>query len=164
MRINSIPSATAAVRGLRHMLLVLACAAGAVHAQGTGQPQNLPVVKLGAGMYVIQAQVASTAQQREIGLMYRDSMPQNEGMLFVFEQASTQCFWMKNTLLPLSIAFVAEDGSIVNVDEMQPQTLNEHCSAKPVAYVLEMNKGWFAKHGLKAGSRLTGPMFPSARK
>lgn len=164
MRINSYPSAAATLRGLCHVLLALACAGGAAHAQGTGEPQKLPVVKLGAGMYVIQAQVASTPQQREIGLMYRSTMPQNEGMLFVFEQASTQCFWMKNTLLPLSIAFVAEDGSIVNVDEMQAQTLNEHCSTKPVAYVLEMNKGWFAKHGLKAGSRLTGPMFKAAGK
>lgn len=163
MRINPFPSTAAALRGLRHTLLGLACAAGAVHAQGSGQPQNLPMAKLGAGMYVIQAQVASTPQQREIGLMYRSTMPQNEGMLFVFDDAAPQCFWMKNTLLPLSIAFVAEDGSIVNVDEMKPQTLDQHCSEKPVPYVLEMNKGWFAKHGLKAGSKLSGPMFRQAK-
>jgi uncharacterized protein len=118
---------------------------------------NLPVVQLQAGMYNIRAQVAATGEQRANGLMHRKEMPQHEGMLFVFEQPSPQCFWMKNTLLPLSIAFVADDGTVVNIDEMKPQTLESHCSAKPVRYVLEMNQGWFAKRGIKAGFKLTGP-------
>jgi uncharacterized protein len=118
---------------------------------------NLPVVQLQAGMHNIRAQVAATGEQRATGLMHRKEMPQHEGMLFVFEQPSVQCFWMKNTLLPLSIAFVADDGSIVNIDEMKPQTLESHCSTKPVRYVLEMNQGWFAKRGIKAGFKLTGP-------
>jgi uncharacterized protein len=118
---------------------------------------NLPVLQLQAGMHNIRAQVAATGEQRATGLMHRKEMPQHEGMLFVFEQPSVQCFWMKNTLLPLSIAFVADDGSIVNIDEMKPQTLESHCSAKPVRYVLEMNQGWFAKRGIKAGFKLTGP-------
>jgi uncharacterized membrane protein (UPF0127 family) len=127
------------------------------HAQ---EPQmNLPRVKLAAGMHQIDAQVAARPDERMTGLMHRKEMPQHEGMLFVFEQPSQQCFWMKNTLLPLSIAFIADDGTIVNIDEMAPQTLESHCSAKPVRYVLEMNKGWFAKKGIKAGTKLTGAPF-----
>ena len=83
--------------------------------------------------------------------MFRTAMPANDGMLFVFEQPGQQCFWMKNTLIPLSVAFIADDGSVVNIDDMKPQTLDSHCSAKPVRFVLEMNEGWFAKRGIKAG-------------
>ena len=134
--------------------LVLACAAQA------DQPQtNLPRVKLTAGMHAIDAQVAATNEQRMTGLMHRKDMPQNEGMLFVFEAPSQQCFWMKNTLLPLAIAFVADDGTIVNIDEMKAQTLDSHCSAQPVRYVLEMNTGWFARKGIKAGAKLRGAPF-----
>ena len=87
--------------------------------------------------------------------MFRPSMPQAEGMLFIFEQPSKQCFWMKNTLLPLSAAFIDDKGRVVNIEDMKPQTLDSHCSQQPVRYVLEMNVGWFAKRGIKAGSRLT---------
>lgn len=118
---------------------------------------NLPTVRLQAGMHNILAQVAVTPDQRSTGLMFRREMPQHEGMLFVFEQAAVQCFWMKNTLLPLSIAFLADDGAVVNVLEMKAGDLNSHCSTKPVRYVLEMNQGWFAKRGIKPGFRLTGP-------
>jgi len=120
---------------------------------------NLPRVKLTTGMHVIDAQVASTNEQRMTGLMFRKEMPQHEGMLFAFEYPSQQCFWMKNTLLPLSVAFVADDGTIVNIDEMKPQTLDSHCSLKPVRYVLEMNQGWFSKKGIKAGAKLEGVPF-----
>jgi uncharacterized protein len=120
---------------------------------------NLPRVKLNAGMHVIDAQVAATNEQRMTGLMHRKEMPQHEGMLFVFEQPSVQCFWMMNTLLPLAIAFVADDGTIVNLDEMKPQTTDQHCSTRPVRYVLEMNQGWFAKRGIKAGAKLSGTPF-----
>jgi len=137
--------------------LVLALAAGAAAAQ---EPQmNLPRVKLSAGMYQIDAQVARSSEERATGLMFRKEMPQHEGMLFIFEQASQQCFWMKNTLLPLSAAFIADDGTIVNIEDMAPQSLESHCSKQPVRHVLEMNKGWFAKRGLKAGSKLTGAPF-----
>ncbi|WP_395685107.1 DUF192 domain-containing protein [Caenimonas koreensis] len=120
---------------------------------------NLPRVQLAAGMHRIDAQVAQTGDQRMTGLMFRKEMPQHEGMLFVFEYPSQQCFWMRNTLLPLSIAFVADDGTIVNIDEMKPQTDDSHCSLKPVRYVLEMNTGWFARKGIKAGAKLTGEPF-----
>ena len=127
------------------------------------EPQmGLPRVKLSAGMHQIDAQVAQSDDERATGLMYRKEMPQHEGMLFVFDQPTPQCFWMKNTLLPLSAAFVADDGTIVNVEDMKPQTTNSHCSAKPVRYVLEMNQGWFGKKGVKPGARLAG--LPFAQK
>ena len=122
-------------------------------------PQKLPSVTLNAGMHVIQAELAQTPDERSIGLMFRKSMGANEGMLFAFEQAAKQCFWMKNTLLPLSIAFVAADGTVVNIDDMKPQTLTSHCSTKEVPFVLEMNLGWFAKRGIKAGFKLKGSPF-----
>jgi uncharacterized protein len=127
------------------------------HAQDA--PQKLDTIQLTAGMHLIQAQLARTPDERSIGLMFRPTMPANEGMLFAFEQPGQQCFWMKNTLLPLSAAFVADDGSIVNIEDMKPQTLDSHCSVKPVRFVLEMNQGWFAKRGLKAGSKLQGAPF-----
>ena len=128
-------------------------------AQGDGRPQNLPTVSLRAGLYNITAQVARTQEQRAIGLMYRREMPSHEGMLFVFEEAGVQCFWMRNTPLPLDAAFVADDGRIVNIASMQPHSEQSHCSEKPVRYVLEMNQGWFAKRGLKPGSALSGSPF-----
>ena len=141
-------------------VLLAALLLAAAPALAQEQPQmNLPRVKLASGMHQIDAQLASTHEQRMTGLMWRKEMPQHEGMLFAFEQPSQQCFWMKNTLLPLAIAFVADDGTIVNIDEMKPQTLESHCSTKPVRYVLEMNTGWFAKKGIKAGSKLTGQPF-----
>lgn len=133
-----------------------------VHAQG--QPQmDLPRVKLQAGIYQIDAQLAMTQEQRATGLMFRKEMPQPEGMLFVFEQAAPQCFWMKNTVLPLTAAFVADDGRIVNLADMKPQTTDSHCSTEPVRYVLEMNQGWFAKRGIKAGSKLGGTPFDTRK-
>ncbi|MGM9491279.1 DUF192 domain-containing protein [Ideonella sp. YS5] len=139
--------------------LALAALAGAASAQGTGEPQQLSTVTLHAGMHNIVAQVAKTPEQRQIGLMYRKQMAGHEGMIFVFDSPATQCFWMRNTLIPLSAAFVAEDGSIVNIEDMKPMSDESHCSKKPVRYVLEMNQGWFAKTGLKSGDKLTGPLF-----
>lgn len=151
------------MKSLVHYLLPLCMAlAGQSFAQDTAQ-MNLPRVKLSAGMHLIDAQVAQTSDQRTIGLMFRKDMPQQEGMLFVFEQPSGLCFWMKNTVLPLTAAFVADDGTIVNLADMKPQTTDSHCASKPVRYVLEMNQGWFAKRGFKAGSKLGGVPF-DARK
>ena len=125
-----------------------------------GQPQlQLPRIQLQAGMHQMQVQVAATPDQRAIGLMHRAEMPQAEGMLFAFEQATQQCFWMKNTLLPLTAAFIADDGTIVNLADLKPQTTDAHCSDQPVRWVLEMNQGWFAKRGIKAGFKLQGPVF-----
>lgn len=126
-----------------------------------GPQLNLKRIKISAGMHQIDTQLAMNPEERQIGLMNRPSMPNHEGMLFVFDDAGVQCFWMKNTLLPLTAAFVANDGTIVNLEDMKPQTTDPHCSTKPVRYVLEMNKGWFAKKGIKAGSKLTGEPFRS---
>jgi uncharacterized protein len=145
---------------MKRFFLTLLIALGTAAASAQDTPQTtLPRIKLQAGMHQMDVQVAQTPEQRSIGLMFRAEMPTHEGMLFVFEQPSTQCFWMKNTLLPLTAAFVADDGTIVNLADMKPQTTDSHCSAKPVRFVLEMNQGWFAKKGLKAGSRLAGAAF-----
>ena len=128
--------------------------------EATGNPQlSLPRTTIRAGMFNIDAQVAATPETRSTGLMWRRGMPQHEGMLFVFEQAATQCFWMRNTPSPLTAAFVAEDGTIVNLADMAPLSDDSHCSAKPVRFVLEMNQGWFALRGIKAGSKLGGEAF-----
>ena len=132
----------------------LALAACVANAQDG--PQQLRSIPLTAGMHVIQAEVAVSPQERSTGLMHRKTMPTNRGMLFVFEEATPQCFWMKNTLLPLSIAFIADDGRVVNIADMKPLDENSHCSAQPVRYALEMNQGWFAKRGIKAGMKLRG--------
>jgi len=145
---------------MKTLLITLTCWLLANAAWAQGAPQlDLPRTKLSAGMYLIDTQVAATPAQREIGLMHRSAMPQGEGMLFVFERPGEQCFWMKNTLLPLTAAFVADDGTIVNLEDMKPQTLDSHCSKKPVRYVLEMNQGWFEKKGIKAGIKLGGAPF-----
>ncbi|AVS70911.1 DUF192 domain-containing protein [Paracidovorax avenae] len=148
-------------RPLRRLAASLALAAaclGAAQAQ-EGPQLDLQRVDLAAGMHRIDAQLAATPQERETGLMHRKDMPSNEGMLFVFSVPAVQCFWMKNTLLPLTAAFVADDGTIVNLADMKPQTLDSHCSDKPVRFVLEMNQGWFAKRGIKPGSKLAGAPF-----
>ena len=124
---------------------------------------DLQRTSITAGMHLIDAQVAQTPEQRQIGLMLRKDMPQREGMIFIFNEPGQQCFWMKNTLLPLTAAFVADDGTIVNTADMTPQTTDPHCSKEPVRYVLEMNRGWFAKTGIKAGSKLGGPLFEAKR-
>lgn len=161
-----MPRQTLFARCIATAALAIACTAVPAAAQqpATGSPQmNLARTELSAGMHRIHAQVAQTAKEKEIGLMYRKEMPANEGMLFVFDRPGTQCFWMKNTVLPLSTAFVADDGTIVNLADMQPMTLDSHCSTQPVRYVLEMNQGWFDKKGLKAGSQLRGAPFSAQR-
>ena len=128
-------------------------------AQAQAPQMNLQRTQLSAGMHLLDVQVAMTPEQRQIGLMWRKEMPQHEGMLFVFEQPATQCFWMRNTLIPLTAAFVDDDGNIVNLADMKPQNDDSHCSAKPVRFVLEMNQGWFARRNIKAGYKLGGAAF-----
>ena len=148
---------------LRTCSALIALMAVAAPAAAQEPQTNLPRVTLSAGMHQIDAQVARTVDQRATGLMWRKNMPDREGMLFVFEQPMQQCFWMMNTFLPLSTAFIDDDGTVVNLADMQPQTTDAHCSAKPVRYVLEMNRGWFARKGIKQGSKLAGTPFQPAR-
>ena len=108
------------------------------------------------GQLRIHAEIARTPQSRELGLMQRDHLCPDCGMLFVFPQAGRLSFWMKNTPLPLSIAFIAADGAIINIEEMQPNTTDTHSAQGDALYALEMNKSWFAKNGVKPGHRVSG--------
>lgn len=117
---------------------------------------SFPVTQLNSGIHVIKAEVASNEAQREQGLMFREKMGANEGMVFVFDGPVGACMWMKNTLLPLSVAFIDDDGRIVNIEDMKPQTLDSHCAKKLVRYALEMNLGWFKQKAIKPGSVIEG--------
>ena len=131
---------------------LLACLfAGSALAQGA-----MPVIELAAGFHRIEAEVAATDQNRQVGLMNRKSMPLQRGMLFVFNHENTHCMWMRNTRLPLSVAFMDAGGTIINIEDMQPQTEDNHCARRPARFALEMNLGWFAQRGIKPGTKLNG--------
>ena len=132
-------------------LVLSAAGMGQSVAQG-----SMPVLELSAGMYRIEAEVAANDQHRQVGLMNRKTMPAQRGMLFVFPQERTHCMWMRNTLIPLSVAFIDAEGYIINIENMQPQTEDNHCAKVPARYALEMNEGWFAQRGIKPGFRLQG--------
>lgn len=126
-------------------------------ASAVAQPiPQFPLVSLDAGMYRITAELANTPMTRQFGLMHRESMPENRGMVFVFEADATHCMWMRNTLIPLSVAFLSADGSILNIADMTPLSEVSHCAAKPARFALEMNQGWFARRGLGPGDRIGG--------
>ena len=133
------------------LLAILAFALLAAHARA-----QLPEVTLAIHGQKLTAEVAADEAQRSQGLMYRRMLPENWGMLFVFPDEMPQSFWMKNTYLPLSIAFIDGRGVIVNIADMKPLTTDPHPSARPAKYALEMNRGWFAKRGIKAGARVEG--------
>lgn len=120
------------------------------------QQPALPTTRLNAGIYVVQAEVANTTATRSQGLMLRKSMAQGAGMLFVFDEPAGHCMWMKNTLIPLSVAFINERGQIVNIADMQPLDETSHCASQPVRFALEMNQGWFKKRGIAAGTLIQG--------
>lgn len=139
-------------------LLAGLSAGGLAWAQGAAQ-QGLPVVTLQAGMHIIRAEVAADPAARATGLMFRQSLGPNQGMLFVFGERAMHCFWMRNTLIPLSIAFLDDRGRIVNIADMAPQTEDSHCPVAPVRFALEMEKGWFERRGITAGSQLANRQF-----
>ena len=158
--LRSSASAQVVQAGLLSAVLALHGSPGLAQRSGSGeQPQRLQAVTLNAGMHNILAELALTPEQRQTGLMHRRDLAGHQGMLFIFDEATPQCFWMKNTPTPLTIAFLADDGSIVNLADMKPFDEASHCSAKPVRLVLEMNQGWFAKRGIKPGFKLIGPPF-----
>jgi uncharacterized protein len=154
------------LRSFLSLLLALTLTASAAYAKErppgapdpvfNGGQAELKRVQLRAGMHIISAEVADNMRTRSDGLMMRNKMAQNQGMLFVFERAEPHCFWMRNTLLPLSIAFIDDNGVIVNIADMKPQSDDSHCSKKPVRFALEMNQGWFASKGIKADSVIRG--------
>jgi uncharacterized membrane protein (UPF0127 family) len=156
---------TALASRLATLLAALAVAAplAAQPAAERVEPQPvLPRVEIQAGLHVIRAEVADSGERRMKGLMMREKLGPNEGMLFVFEYKAGHCFWMRNTLLPLSIAFVDDDGTIANIEDMKPRTEDSHCPVRPIRYALEMEQGWFARRGLKAGSKLAQPRYFAA--
>ena len=113
-------------------------------------------LQLATGMHRIEAEVAATPALRHLGLMNRNSLADNCGMLFVFPEARANCMWMKNTRIPLSAAFIDEQGIIVNIADMKPNTSDYHCAAASVLYVLEMRSGWFREKGITPGARIKG--------
>ncbi len=116
----------------------------------------LPEVSLTINKKPLIAEVAATDNSRTTGLMHRRMLPENRGMLFVFPSTAALSFWMMNTHVPLSIAFLDDAGVIINIDDMKPLTTDPHPSTRPARYALEMNQGWFAKHGIKAGAKVEG--------
>jgi len=120
------------------------------------QPSRFPVISLTAGMHVIKVEVAAKNAERQEGLMYRKKIGSNEGMLFLFDTPAKVCMWMKNTFIPLSVAFIDTSGRIVNIEDMAPQTMDSHCAKKPVRYALELNQGWFKQKNIKPGSVIGG--------
>ncbi len=113
-------------------------------------------LSLHIGQLEIRAEIADTPASRNQGLMHREQLCANCGMLFVFDHPYRQSFWMKDTPLPLSIAFIAADGGIINIDEMQPNTTAIHNAQGMALYALEMNSGWFAGHGIRPHDRVQG--------
>lgn len=106
----------------------------------------------------VSVEVAKTQEQHERGLMFRKSMPENEGMLFVFNNEEIRSFWMKNTFIDLSIGYFDKDKTLIDIQEMKATSMMEarppsYPSAKPAMYALEMNKGWFAKNKVKLGHK-----------
>ncbi len=118
--------------------------------------EAMPVIELSAGFHRIEAEVAAQDRHRQVGLMHRPTMPAQRGMLFVFPQANTHCMWMRNTFIPLSVAFLDEEGRIINIEDMTPHSEDNHCARRPARYALEMNRGWFAQRGITPGSKLRG--------
>lgn len=136
--------------------LIVAILAGMGNAAWAQQVARFPVVSLTAGMHIIKAELASKETERQQGLMFRKKMGNNEGMVFLFDAPGNVCMWMKNTLIPLSVAFIDDSGKIVNIEDMQPQTTESHCAKKPVRYALEMNAGWFKQKNIKPGAIIKG--------
>ena len=143
------------LRRLRHAaaLFWTGAAAASAWAQQTAQAE-LSLTRLTAGIHVITAEVAADDPSRMQGLMFRQGLLPNHGMLFIFDDRATHCMWMRNTLIPLSVAFIDDDGTIANIEEMAPRTDDSHCARHPVRYALEMAAGWYAQHGIRDGSKL----------
>jgi uncharacterized membrane protein (UPF0127 family) len=122
----------------------------------TAAAAQMPTIELSASFHRIEAEVAADNPSRMQGLMHRKSMAPNRGMLFVFPRAENYCMWMRNTFLPLSVAFLDDRGAILNIEDMQPQTEDNHCARSPARFALEMNRGWFTEKGIKPGQRIGG--------
>ncbi len=125
-----------------------------VPAKATDSLGEFPVVYLKIGSATVKVEVAKTEQQRAKGLMFRKHLGKNSGMLFDFGAQAQVCMWMKNTYIPLSVAFIDQDGMIVNIEDMEPLTTDSHCSSGLIVYALEMNRGWFATNKIQQGDKI----------
>ncbi len=134
---------------------ILVAAASVYSAFAQPIPQ-FSTTSLNIGIHLIKAEVASNEVEREYGLMFREKMAANEGMLFIFEKPQVVCMWMKNTLLPLSVAFIDNNGKIINIENMMAQTTDSHCSKKPAQFALEMNQGWFKTKSIQPDTPIEG--------
>lgn len=141
---------------IRILLASLVATAIALPSNAAQTVVELPTTPLSINGHKITAEVAKTTEQVTTGLMYRFSLKPDHGMVFVFDRSEPRAFWMKNTFIPLSIAFVAPDGRILNIDDMAPQDESTHLSNGPAMYAIEMRKGWFAERGIRAGDRVSG--------
>jgi uncharacterized membrane protein (UPF0127 family) len=115
-----------------------------------------PLLQLSVGSGTLEVEVAATKTQRAQGLMHRTVMPDSRGMLFVYPEPAYFCMWMKNTRIPLSVAFIDAQGQVINVADMTPHSETNHCPHRNAMYALEANLGWFAKHGVAAGTQVLG--------
>jgi uncharacterized membrane protein (UPF0127 family) len=106
--------------------------------------------------HILRAEVAASEEEKRTGLMFRRNLGENSGMLFVYEREGRWAMWMKNTYLPLSVAFIDRDGRIINIEDMLPLTEDAHQAAGPAKYALEVNQGWFANRGIGKGDRIQG--------
>lgn len=144
-------------RTKRYLPSILAVILGLVTTSVLSQQiQKFNSTSLTAGIYVIKAEVAANEAERQQGLMFREKMAPNEGMVFIFDAPAAVCMWMKNTPLPLSVAFLDDEGKIINIEDMKPQTTDTHCAAKQARYALEMNLGWFKQKNIKPGTVIAG--------
>lgn len=118
---------------------------------------DAPAITFGTSSQALRIEVADTAEEQHLGLMNRDCLSDDWGMLFIFRQDVTDTFFMKNTLVPLSIAWIKADGTILEIEDMQPQSEDQHSAPEPYRYAIEANQGWFSEHGIAAGDRATIP-------
>jgi uncharacterized protein len=154
--LRTITARTLSLLSIASLSLLLGLS-GTAHGQTSAADQpnpKLPMISIQAGFHIIKAEVAADPGTRAKGLMYRQKLGNNEGMIFIFERKAQHCFWMLNTPSALSIAFIDDDGTILNIENMAPRTEDSHCPLKSMRYALEMEQGWFAKKGIVAGSKL----------
>jgi uncharacterized membrane protein (UPF0127 family) len=145
-------TASAFPRAAWHLLAALALALPAL----ARDEAPLPVISVKVAGHALRVEVVSTPERMAKGLMFREKLGSNDGMLFVYPDPGYHAMWMKNTLIPLSVAFIDGEGRILNVADMEPQTLDSHSAAGPARYAIETNKGWFAAKKIKAGDQVTG--------
>ena len=147
--------AIVAVRVPRAAATLLAAALLAFAAPGRAEAP-LKALQIKVAGHALRAEVAATVEQRMKGLMFREKLGANDGMLFVFDEPGYHAMWMKNTPLPLSVAFVDGEGRILNILDMEPHTLDQHMAAGPARFAIETNKGWFAQRRIKPGDKVAG--------